>query len=145
MTEAEAKTNESETVQSAETPQAAEALVEVEATAENAEEAHSLLHRIKEAGEIGRKEWEQTLTKAREFLSKARADHAAGEGTHWERFQRETGVMFGRAQDRGADLLLSLISQVRKGAQTLEENVRQARERVASEVSADAPEASVAA
>ncbi len=109
----------------------------VEATAEVADEHQTLLHRFKLAGETGKKEWELALDKAREFFSQAR-DDAQGEGenaakTAMDRLQSESGALFGRAQTRGADLLLRLITSVREGAQSLEKSLREARERAKDE------------
>jgi hypothetical protein len=93
-----------------ETETEAHAEIETEAQAE----AHSvMLERLREAGEAGKKEWEDILTKAGGFV-RERGD------------ELKTNVegAFSKAQTRGADLLLKLVSQVRKGVVSFEDSLR---------------------
>ena len=75
MTENETKAPETEL----ETPETPETEPVVDAVAEE----QTLLHRIKEAGENGKKEWEQALTKARgagEAIPQGEVNHRPWDG-----------------------------------------------------------------
>ena len=109
----ETKTPETEN-ETAETPEA-----EV-AENESAEaEAKSLFARLKadffEAGQTGRKQWEEIFTRSREAVTK----------TH-ERVRSQVNSSLDTAQGRGADLLLKLLAQLRKGADSLEASIKKA-------------------
>ena len=77
-------------------------------------EAHSvMLERLREAGEAGKKEWEEILNKAGGFVRERS-----------EELKTNVEGAYSRAQTRGADLLLKLVSQVRKGVVSFEDSLR---------------------
>jgi hypothetical protein len=95
---------------------------ETEAQAETPQsEAHNaVFERLREAGEIGKKEWEEVLNKVGKLLQLPPEER---------RDELKTNVQdaFTRAQGRGATLLLQLLSQVRKGVVSLEDSLRESR------------------
>ena len=124
-----AENEQTETVETVETPAVETApALETERSAESESETEEpsspgVLAWIREAGESGKQEWEQGLAKLREGVRK------------------QSAAVYDRAQERGAGLLLKLISHVRRGAEALEKSIREAR----TESIAEAPESPAAA
>lgn len=76
---------------------------------------------LREAGEVGKRQWQDAFGKTREAVSGTRAE--------WTKVAARTREVvtdaYARAQVRGADLLLRLVSQVRANAEAFEASLRQ--------------------
>lgn len=76
---------------------------------------------LREAGETGKRQWQDALGKTREAVTGTRVE--------WTKVATRTrdvvSDVYARAQVRGADLLLRLVSQVRANAEAFEANLRQ--------------------
>jgi len=84
---------------------------------------------LKEAGEQGKQQWEQAITSSREFLLGAQvgADGEPKEGAVDRMKKNIQEISFAQAQDRGAELLLKLVTRVRKSLEGLEVSLEEAR------------------
>lgn len=86
---------------------------------------------LRDAGEVGKKQWQEAFTRTRDVVS-AGSEHAtklAG------RAREVLDQVYARAEQRGADLLLRLVKQVRSGAESFEASLR---ERARSKPTTDA-------
>lgn len=76
---------------------------------------------LREAGETGKRQWQEALGRTREALASTRA-----ELTKLAASTRETTVAtYARAERRGADLLLRVAGQVRANVEAFEATLRQ--------------------
>lgn len=89
---------------------------------------------LREAGETGKRQWQDAFGKTREAVAGTRAE--------WTKVATRTrdvvSDVYARAQVRGADLLLRLVSQVRANAEAFESSLRQRTQAVAP---AESPQA----
>lgn len=90
---------------------------------------------LRDAGEVGKKQWQEAFARTREAVTTTRGE--------LERVAARTrdvaSAAYSRAQARGADLLLRLVSQVRATAETVEASLRtRAASEPASQPDADA-------
>jgi hypothetical protein len=111
------ETTETMTETMTETAETAETEAQTAETEAQTAAHTALFNALKEAGETGKKEWEEIIAKARDLF----ADE------HRKEFKSGVNDAFSRAQDRGADLLLKLIAGIRKGVVALEESLLEAR------------------
>lgn len=75
---------------------------------------------LRDAGEVGKKQWQEAFVRTREALTTTR-----GELERVATRTREVATAtYSRAEARGADLLLRLVSQVRATAEALESSLR---------------------
>lgn len=76
---------------------------------------------LRDAGEAGKKQWQEAFARTREALTATRAG--------FERVVTRTrdvaSSTCGRAEARGAQMLLRLVSQVRAGAEAFEGSLRE--------------------
>jgi len=76
---------------------------------------------LREAGETGKRQWKDAFGKTREAVTGTRAE--------WTKVATRTRDVvtdvYARAQVRGADLLLRLVTQVRANAEAFETSLRQ--------------------
>lgn len=110
-----------------------------------------ILTDLREAGETGKKQWEETIKKTRTYFTKRREDAEASteaeqtaeeapvsenetveaETTEaekpWKVLRERSAETFAKAQDRGADLLLRLLTRVREGVESVEKSLKEAR------------------
>lgn len=83
-----------------------------------------LVSRLREAGDAGRKQWEEIFAQVRALRDEQLPRLRQGAQESLERL-RQDGP-FVRAQLRGTELLLQLVSRVREGAAQLEQSLRHA-------------------
>lgn len=86
---------------------------------------------LRAAGEVGKQQWQEAFARTREALTTTRSELERVAS----RTREAIAATYARAEARGADLLLRLVSQVRATAESLEASLR-AR---AGEAPADAP------
>jgi hypothetical protein len=101
---------QTETVETVETPEAAAEAAAAPAEAEAEAQTQGVFHRIREAGEAGKQEWEQVIAHAREVVT------------------RQSTSLYTHAQARGASLLLGALGRLRKAVEGLEAGIRDARQ-----------------
>lgn len=93
---------------------------ETPAAAPSEDALNRLKTELRDAGEAGKKQWQDAFAKTRDAVQAGseRATKLAG------RTREAVEQVYARAEQRGADLLLRLVSSVRAGAESFEASLR---------------------
>lgn len=75
---------------------------------------------LRDAGEAGKKQWQEAFARTREALTSTRSEL----GRAAARTREVAAATWSRAEARGADLLLRLVSQARAATESVEASLR---------------------